>query len=92
MQTGATLLVVSVLTVVRDSLALLALAELAVLALPLLILAGSELVGANVFIAAFVGGLTFGAVSRSDSLEPEVAGLLETGSKQLLSVTLPSLA
>ena len=39
----------------------------------------SEAVGANVFIAAFVAGLTFGAASKTLAKVPATAHLLETG-------------
>lgn len=52
----------------------------ATLVLPLLLFGVAELVGANAFISAFVGGLTFGAASATLEDEPETAQLLEVAS------------
>ncbi len=52
--------------------------SIAVLFVPVLCFAVCELASANIFIAAFVAGLTFGAMSTSDTEEPEVSELLET--------------
>jgi NhaP-type Na+/H+ or K+/H+ antiporter len=56
---------------------------IAALMLPLLLFGMSELVGANVFIAAFVGGLAFGTASVTLEEEPETAELLEVASALL---------
>jgi NhaP-type Na+/H+ or K+/H+ antiporter len=53
---------------------------IATLALPLLLFGLAELVGANAFIAAFVGGLVFGAASVTLDEEPETTQLLEVAS------------
>lgn len=53
---------------------------IATLAVPLLLFGLAELVGANAFIAAFVGGLVFGAASVTLDEEPETTGLLEVAS------------
>jgi NhaP-type Na+/H+ or K+/H+ antiporter len=50
------------------------------LMLPLLLFGLAEVVGANVFIAAFVGGLAFGAASVTLHQEAETAELLEVAS------------
>ena len=55
--------------------------QVASLVLPGLLFGTAELIGANAFIAAFVGGLVFGAVSKT--LEHESAELLETSSDLL---------
>lgn len=57
--------------------------QIATLLLPGLIFGVSEMVGANAFIAAFVGGLAFGAVSTALTEEHETAGLLETAADVL---------
>lgn len=57
--------------------------QIATLALPVLLFGVAELVGANAFIAAFVGGLIFGAASRTLAEEHETGGLLETASDLL---------
>ena len=49
-----------------------------VLAVPLISFGLAEMLEANVFIAAFVAGLAFGAACRTQRAEPEVAELLET--------------
>lgn len=54
-----------------------------VLALPLLLLGLAEVVGANAFIAAFVGGLTFGAASRALHEDESCSELLEVGADLL---------
>jgi NhaP-type Na+/H+ or K+/H+ antiporter len=56
---------------------------IATLALPLLLFGVAELVGANAFIAAFVGGLVFGAASVTLDEEPETTQLLEVASDLL---------
>ncbi|MDN4478531.1 cation:proton antiporter [Demequina sp. SYSU T00039] len=48
-----------------------------VLALPLLTFGFAELAHGNVFLAAFVAGLTFGAAGRGVEREPEVSEALE---------------
>ena len=48
------------------------------LAVPLLAFGLAEMLEANVFIAAFVAGLVFGAACRTQRSEPAVAELLET--------------
>jgi sodium/hydrogen antiporter len=50
---------------------------IAVLVLPLLILGLAEVTGANGFIAAFVGGLAFGAASGALAADETISGLLE---------------
>lgn len=57
--------------------------QMATLALPILIFGVSELVGANAFIAAFVGGLVFGATSATLVEDRETAVLLETSADLL---------
>jgi NhaP-type Na+/H+ or K+/H+ antiporter len=52
--------------------------QLGVLAVPVLALAAAELVGANVFLAAFLAGLAFGGVSRCLKEEPEVSQTVES--------------
>ena len=53
---------------------------IATLAVPLLLFGLAELVGANAFIAAFVGGLVFGAASVTLDEEPGTTQLLEVAS------------
>lgn len=53
-------------------------APVTVLLVPLLLFVTAELFHANVFIAAFIGGLAFGAVSKTLGETPEVAELVET--------------
>jgi NhaP-type Na+/H+ or K+/H+ antiporter len=43
----------------------------------------AELIGANAFIAAFVGGMVFGAASVTLGADQETAGLLETSAELL---------
>lgn len=50
---------------------------ISVLSVPVLCLAVAELVGANSFIAAFVGGLAFGTASRCVNDEPAVSETVE---------------
>lgn len=57
--------------------------SIAVLLIPVLCFALCELASANIFIAAFVAGLTFGAMSKTDAEEPEVSELLETAADLL---------
>lgn len=57
--------------------------QIATLALPILLFGVAELVGANAFIAAFVGGLVFGGASTTLVEDHETAGLLETASDLL---------
>ncbi|MBX7430499.1 cation:proton antiporter [Mycobacterium sp. Y57] len=57
--------------------------EIATLVLPLLIFGLGEVVGANTFIAAFVGGMVFGAASTTLDEEPDTAQLLEVASDLL---------
>ena len=52
--------------------------SIAVLALPLLLWGAAELIGANGFVAAFVGGMAFGARSMCLHDDGESAELLET--------------
>ena len=52
--------------------------QIATLILPALLFGVAELIGANAFIAAFVGGLVFGAASISLAEDHETADLLET--------------
>ena len=53
---------------------------IATLVLPLLLFGLAEVIGANAFIAAFVGGLAFGAASVTLHEVPETAQLLEVAS------------
>lgn len=57
--------------------------QVATLALPALLFGVAQLIGANAFIAAFVGGLVFGAVSTTLAEEHESAELLETSADLL---------
>ena len=57
--------------------------QIATLALPALLFGVAELIGANAFIAAFVGGLAFGAASVSLAEDHATAGLLETAADLL---------
>lgn len=57
--------------------------EVATLVLPLLIFGFGEVVGANTFIAAFIGGMVFGAASTTLREEPDTAQLLEVASDLL---------
>lgn len=51
--------------------------QIATLILPALLFGVAELIGANAFIAAFVGGLVFGATSGTLADDHTTAGLLE---------------
>ena len=57
--------------------------QIATLLLPALLFGVAELIGANAFIAAFVGGLVFGGASKTMADEPETGGLLETAADLL---------
>ncbi|MGV1079497.1 MAG: cation:proton antiporter [Candidatus Nanopelagicales bacterium] len=57
--------------------------SITVLLIPVVCFAICELASANIFIAAFVAGLTFGAMSSTDAEEPEVSELLETAADLL---------
>lgn len=57
--------------------------QVATLVLPGLLFGVAELIGANAFITAFVGGLVFGASSITLVEEHESAGLLETSADLL---------
>ena len=57
--------------------------QIATLFLPALLFGVSELIGANAFIAAFLGGLVFGFGCTSLAEEHETAGLLETSADLL---------
>lgn len=57
--------------------------EIATLVLPALLFGVAELIGANAFIAAFVGGLVFGAASASLAQDHATAALLETAADLL---------
>ncbi len=57
--------------------------QIATLALPVLLFGVANLLGANVFIAAFVGGLVFGAASTTVAAEHETSELLETSADLL---------
>ena len=57
--------------------------QIAALFLPALLFGVAEMIGANAFIAAFVGGLVFGAASTTLAEEHETAGLLETAADLL---------
>lgn len=59
--------------------------SIAVLLLPLFLFGAAEVIGANGFIAAFVGGMVFGAKSSCLHEEGEVADLLES-TADLLSI------
>lgn len=56
---------------------------IATLVLPMFIFGVAEITGANAFIAAFVGGLVFGAASITLETEHETASLLEVASDLL---------
>ena len=56
---------------------------ISVLILPFLALGFSEMIEANGFIAAFVGGLVFGATSKTYTQDESAAELLEVGSDLL---------
>ncbi len=53
------------------------------LVLPLLLSGLADIIGANTFITAFVGGLVFGAASLTVEVEPETSGLLEVSADLL---------
>lgn len=55
----------------------------ATFALPLLLFGLAEVIGANAFIAAFVGGLVFGAACTTLSAEPDTPELLEVSADLL---------
>ena len=55
----------------------------ATLALPLLLFGLADVIGANVFITAFVGGLTFSAACITVDEEEETTGLLEVAADLL---------
>lgn len=57
--------------------------QIAVLLLPALLFGVAELLGANAFIAAFLGGLIFGFACKSLAEEHETGGLLETSADLL---------
>ena len=57
--------------------------QIATLFLPAVLFGVAELIGANAFIAAFVGGLVFGAASTTLAEEHETADLLETAADLL---------
>ena len=57
--------------------------QIGTLALPFLLFGVADLVDANAFIAAFVGGLVFGGSSTTLAEDHETAGLLETASDLL---------
>lgn len=59
---------------------------IAVLALPLLSFGLAEVVGANAFIAAFVGGLLFGRFAACVEVETEVSETMEIAADLLSSV------
>lgn len=56
---------------------------IATFALPLLLFGLAEVIGANAFIAAFVGGLVFGAACTTLSAEPATAELVEVSADLL---------
>lgn len=56
---------------------------IATLVLPMFIFGVAEITGANAFIAAFVGGLVFGAASKTLEAEHETSSLLEVASDLL---------
>jgi NhaP-type Na+/H+ or K+/H+ antiporter len=57
--------------------------QVATLVLPALLFGVAELIGANAFIAAFVGGLIFGAASSTLREDHATTGLLETSADLL---------
>jgi sodium/hydrogen antiporter len=57
--------------------------QIATLFLPALLFGVAELIGANPFIAAFVGGLVFGAASKTLAEEREAGDLLSTAADLL---------
>jgi len=57
--------------------------QIATLFLPALLFGVAELIGANAFIAAFVGGLVFGAASTTLAEERDTGDLLETSADLL---------
>ncbi len=57
--------------------------SIATLVLPLFLFGAAEVVGANAFIAAFVGGLVFGAASKTLDAEHETAELVEVAADLL---------
>lgn len=57
--------------------------QIATLVLPALLFGVAQLIGANAFIAAFVGGLVFGAASVTLAEDHATAGLLETSADLL---------
>jgi NhaP-type Na+/H+ or K+/H+ antiporter len=57
--------------------------DVAMLVLPLVLFGLAEVVGANAFIAAFLGGLFFGASSSTLHEEPRTSGLLEVAADLL---------
>lgn len=57
--------------------------QIATLALPGLLFGVAEMIGANAFIAAFVGGLVFGAASLTLAEDHATADLLETSADLL---------
>lgn len=57
--------------------------QVATLALPVLLFGVAQLIGANPFVAAFVGGLVFGSTCVALTEEPEATGLLEVASDLL---------
>lgn len=58
--------------------------EIAMFMIPLLLFGLADVIGANAFIAAFVGGIVFGAASKTLEAEHETSDLLEV-SADLLS-------
>jgi NhaP-type Na+/H+ or K+/H+ antiporter len=56
---------------------------IATLVLPLMLSGLANVIGANTFITAFVGGLVFGAASRTVEAEPEASELLEVAADLL---------
>lgn len=57
--------------------------QIATLVLPAVLFGVAEFIGANAFIAAFVGGMVFGAASVTLGADQETAGLLETSAELL---------
>lgn len=57
--------------------------QIATLILPALLFGVAEVIGANAFITAFLGGLVFGFASRTLAAEHETADLLETSADLL---------
>ena len=77
---GAVVLALLLDTVQRRKLASKGAAPITIMLIPFALFLVASLVDANIFIAAFVGGLAFGAVSKSLAARPDESQLLETAS------------